>query len=293
MGDRWKHIDGQVGLHVFAKGQWFRDISKSSIWLRIYTSLGLAHNEFSTRMKELFASVNWGEQVLVAFGQMSNFKIPTTNWDIYAQEDGTTSVEAQVGQKKVKKTNYIWVSTPYEVDGKKIEIASVRAALDEVSAVLCMHMGRNLLNSLVFEGDVRADGRAWGMPSAPIRTPTPADGPFLHSQLSSDIHETLASLRSIPQSFRCRIELALQVFEKAQRENEGFFDYWTAMEILCDGKAPKIRSQLQKCYGFRTHKDVDDKVGFAVVTKWRHDLVTISKRLIARVGDTRITHRRV
>lgn len=225
MGGRWKHIDGQVGLHVFVREEWFKDISKSSIWLRTYTSLGLAHDKFSARMKETFASVSWGDQVLVAFGQMSNFRIPTTDWDIYAQEDGPTVVEAQVAQKKVKKTNYIWMSTPHEVDGKKIEISSVRAALDKVSAVLCMHMGRNLLNTLVFESDVRADGSAWGMPSAPIKTPSPADGPFLHIQLSSDIHETLESLRSTPPSTRQRIELASQFFEKAQRENEGFFDY--------------------------------------------------------------------
>ena len=38
-------------------------------------------------------------------------------------------------------------------------------------------------------------------------------------------------------------------------------------------KDEKIRYCLQKCYGFQSRNEVDNKLGFGVVAKWRHDMI--------------------
>jgi hypothetical protein len=274
MEKQWKHINGQFGFQSFINSSWFTDKSKSSFWMRIYTSLGIKHVEFSSRMQELFHKFDWGKDILVAFGQMDGFKMPAADSIIYADENGATIIEYKLREVVLPKANYIWVSTPYCIDGKKIDISNVSSVLDSVSSLLCIYFGRNFLHEIVFNGEVNAGTGQYSAGCSPVqRSPTNSDGPFLTKGLSVDIGQLIQQLHAKPKEIQSRIELALSYFEKAQRQNEGFLDYWTAMEILCRGKAQKIRDSLQKCYSFQNRNEVDEKLGFRVVAKWRHDMI--------------------
>jgi len=273
MEKQWKQINGQVGLQSFVRPSWFTDTSKSSFWIRMYTSLGIKHAEFSGRLQELFDKFDWGKNILIAFGQMDGFEVPASDPVTYTNEKGVMTLEYKLRWIALPRANYVWMSTPYCIDGKQITVSNVFSVLDSISALLCMHLGRNFLHEIVFNGEVNASTGQYGTGSPVQRTPTPSDGPFLHKQLSFDMSQVIQQLHIKPKEVRSRIELALSYFEKAQRQNEGFLDYWTAIEILCGGKAQKIRDCLQKCYNFRSRKDVDEKLGFGVVANWRHDMI--------------------
>jgi hypothetical protein len=278
MEEKWKHINGQFGLQAFMRSSWFTDKSKSSFWIRTYTSLGEKHAEFTIRMRELFGNVDWGKNILVAFGQMEGLKVPAADSVVYANEEGVTTITYMIREITLPKANYIWISTPYCVDGKQLDVSDTISFLDRISALLCVHFGRNFLHEIVFDGEVKADTGGYGTKgydtkSIVQRTPTASDGPFLVKQLSDDMVQVMQRLRVIPQEVRTRVELALCYCEKAQRQNEGFLEYWTSMEILCGGKAQKIRYCLQKCYAFQSRNEVDSKLGFGVVAKWRHDMI--------------------
>jgi len=117
---QWKHIQGKAGLHAFVDPNWFKNPGTSTIWLRIYTALGFSHSDFTKKIRDCFQRVDWGEPVLLAFGQMGDLQVPTTDWSIYSQENGSTAIEAEVGNKKPKTTNYVFISTPCCIDGQEV-----------------------------------------------------------------------------------------------------------------------------------------------------------------------------
>ena len=215
MEEQWKHITGQSGLQAFTRSFWFADKSRSSFWIRIYTSLGIKHADFANRMRELFDKVDWGKNILVALGQMEGFKAPVSDSIVCANEEGMTNVIYMLRELALPKANYIWISTPYCIDGKKIEISDVISALDRISALLCVHLGRNVLHEMVFNGEVKADTGEYSTGSPVQRTPTASDGPFFDKQLTTDMGQVMQRLRIVPQEVRTRVELALRYFENA------------------------------------------------------------------------------
>jgi hypothetical protein len=97
------------------------------------------------------------------------------------------------------------------------------------------------------------------------------EGPFLNKQNFRDVEAIIEKLPLLQLETRSRIELSLEFFNKALREEDSFFYYWTAMEILCNGKAQKIRHRIKECYSFNNLKEVDEKTRFGIIAQWRHD----------------------
>ena len=70
-----------------------------------------------------------------------------------------------------------------------------------------------------------------------------------------------------------RIELALQLMNEAMNKEYGFFEYWTALEIVCDGKSGKIKNRLADIYEIASHNEAAEKTGFKKLAEWRHDFI--------------------
>lgn len=64
------------------------------------------------------------------------------------------------------------------------------------------------------------------------------------------------------------------------RKNYGFFEYWTALEVVCDGKANRIKERLKQIYRLQSHKEAGEKTGLDVLAKWRGEYVHKGKRPI-------------
>jgi hypothetical protein len=62
------------------------------------------------------------------------------------------------------------------------------------------------------------------------------------------------------------------------RGTEAFFNYWTALEILCNGSSQTIKTKVQKCYSLKSVGDVDSQTGMRMLARWRHDYFHKGKR---------------
>lgn len=260
-----------VNLSMFAVKEWFRDITNSTIWLRIYTSLGIPQKDYLRLIQDAVDYLELDGPVAIAYAQLDGFKIPWLPHTLYAAEDGMTKVDVKVDQKELVKTNYVILSTPFKTDGVSGNELSVRRRLNIVSGITCLHAGWNFLREVVFEGEVSAHDEQCSVTGEIIRMPQVCEGPFLHHQNWEDIRAIARQLRQVPPEARKRIELSLEFLDRALREDDAFFYYWTALEILCNGTAQAIRAKLRRCYQLKNVQEVDDKTGFGVIAAWRHD----------------------
>lgn len=260
-----------ANLSMFAVKEWFRDVTNSTIWLRIYTCLLIPQKDYLRLIQDAVDSVELDAPVAIAYAQLDGFKIPWLPHTLYAAEDGTTKVDLKVDQKELVKTNYVILSTPFKIDGVSGSEFLARRRLNIVSGITCLHAGWNLLREIVFEGEVSAHDEECSVTGEIIRMPQGCEGPFLHKQKWEDIGAIARQLKLVQPEVRTRIELSLEFLDRALREDDAFFYYWTALEILCNGTAQAIRSKLRTCYELKNVQEVDDKTRFGIIATWRHN----------------------
>lgn len=262
-----------VNLSEFAEDEWFADRSKSTYWLRIYTSLGLTHKDFFPAIKDVYERIDRDPPVRMYFGQIDGLEVPIFRINMYVNEDGITAININSDNHKIDKSNHVWFATPYKIDGDPGNHVETNRYLNRIESLIVLHMGQNFLRDIVFDGEVNAYDGNFSVASQAIKMPQMPEGPFLHKQNWQDIEEIETSLSSAPIEIRNRLQLSLEFFERGVREDDGFFEYWTALEILCNGKAQTIRSKIQKCYKLKHVKEAEERSGFKSIAKWRHDFV--------------------
>ena len=134
------------------------------------------------------------------------------------------------------------------------------------------------MSDVVFEGEVEAGTNKFTAMSTPLRLAQATDGPFMARDLWRSIEEVAQALVAAPLERRQPIELALEFFEQGVRGDDSFFNYWTALEILCNGSSQTIKTKIQKCYSLKSIGDVDRITGMRTLAKWRHDFFHKGKR---------------
>jgi hypothetical protein len=274
MDDQFAMKTEQPNLSNLADDEWFSDRKNSSFWLRIYTSLGLSHKDFVPEMEKITTKVERTPPLKIDFGRFVDLEVPVFRVNMYATENGITNIDIHSDNHKLIRSNYVLFATPYKIDGVPGNELATKSYLNKTEALIVLHMGRNFLRSVVADGEVHAADGKFNLSSQLIKLPQPAEGPFLHKQNWDDFDEIKVTLATLQIEIRNRIELSLEFFERAIRADDGFFDYWTSLEILCNGKEKKIRSKMQNCYKLKDiKKDVDDQSGFGVIAAWRHALV--------------------
>ena len=132
---------------------------------------------------------------------------------------------------------YSYFSTTLNVDGRMGDLNACIARLDVVSSLLTCLIGRAFAYAKVFELEVSlSDGQT------PARVNThrigrPEDeGPFIHpanwklaSSLCNCVSATSPELRQ-------RVLLSIDFLTKGlELRDDGFFEYWTSLEVLCGG----------------------------------------------------------
>lgn len=143
---------------------------------------------------------------------------------------------------------------PYTIDDIKGNESTARYQIDIASAVVCAHTGRNFMRDVIFEGEVDAVSGEYHAPSHPITVPQMPEGPFLNKRNFTDIEAIVDKLTVLQPEIRSRVELSLEYFNKDLRKENSFFYYWTALAILCNGEAQKIRKRIIECYSFKNLK---------------------------------------
>ncbi len=272
-------------LATLAPDTWFTRREQSSFWLRIYTTLLVPRQNLEKAIEEFVAGLNKekaflsiSQRTAFAVGGIKELKIPVFTVDMFAEETGRTRLNVKVDQKSLTDSSHIFLATPFRVDGKAGIEAVAKAALATAAGLICVHAGLNGLRDLVFDGEVNAVDGTFSLASQPWRMPQPCEGPFWARQNGEDIQEIAQCVSRLGEPQRGRISLALQFVDAAMRNIQGFFEYWTGLEVLCEGRSHRIKARLARLYGIRDHKEAATRSGFKTLEKWRHDYIHRGKR---------------
>jgi hypothetical protein len=255
---------------------WFEDTAAASAWVRIYSVLFLTREEFS-QFGDSVTRLPHGDlrrqrdPLLVAFGHPRDIKALDFSWVRYAEETGRLRVEMKVEGRQLPDTNVMIIGTAYRgTEGQATE-PEVKRRLDAVAALLCVHTGLNFMRDILWEGEVKLAASTEHTASPVMKMPQPQEGPFINQQNWGDFRELLEALDAMPAALRNRIRLGLDLLNAGMRKDEGFFEYWTALEVLVDGRSGKILARMAALYGVKNHRVLAQQTGFRVVSGWRND----------------------
>lgn len=275
--DNIKKISGS--LDGLIPHDWFKDRAKSSIWLRIYTCLFVPREKFLELLEDILSRLNDAtdslpvhQKMLFAGGTITGMKIPVATMEMYSLESGQLKMSIKSDQKELPDTTYIFLGVPYCVDGTPGDESAAKARLDINAGLICLHIGLNFLRDIVFDGELKTDGTishasdSWKMPQK-------CEGPFLAPQNAENIDEIFRHISQLHESKRGRVNLAIRLMNTAMREKFGFFEYWTALEVITNGKSGRIKARLGKIYGIKNHKEASDLAGFTTLEQWRHNYI--------------------
>jgi hypothetical protein len=262
-----------TSLALLAPDDWFDNREGSAFLVRIVSPIGMrpADLEASLDLKNLRLAV--GGRFALAFGHIDGFEMPRFHMQMYADEDGKTTIYTHLDKVSLKKSHAFFLAAPLRRDGVTTHEGEARAILDRATALLQLHLGRNLLRDIVFEGTVDAKTGAIGVASRGIRTPDAADGPILARPLWDALRELHAPLEALPVERRSRIDRSLEFIARASRDEEEFFNLWTALELIANGRANSIRARIVRALGLKHIRGVDTVTGFAQLARWRHDFI--------------------
>ena len=264
-------------LASIAESSWFRHPAQSSIWVRIISMAGMKPAAFGAAFqRDLHMGV--GHPIVMAFGTLHDFQIPRFWFLAYANAEGQTVIQSKIDQLDLPEADYWIFAIPYKVDGTPGIEPVARSVMARASALMVAHFGLNAAKEVAFEGELDVEGGQQHSASHAFRAPLAIDGPFLHDSLFRSATEVGNALRRAPTELRERVNLALEFFERAIRHDEEFLNYWIALEILCNGKAQRIRARIQAAYGLPSIGDVDRQTGFGTIARWRHEFFHRGKR---------------
>jgi hypothetical protein len=178
---------------TLALDEWFEDRATESFWLRIVSAIGLPPADMQALVARKSLHLFAGGPLVIAYGKMNDFKLPVFHFVVYAAEDGAA----------------VMYSHGMSFDGES------KATLDRASALVQLHIGRNVLRDIVFDGSVNGLTGRISVASRAIRTPDAADGPASHERLWEALNELRDPMVALPREKRERLFRSLEFIEKA------------------------------------------------------------------------------
>ncbi len=249
-------------LGDIAPPSWFQDKANSNFLLRVYSSFGFTHDEFKEVVLPKSAVIRIRNDVRLVFVLIDQLKMMTCQLEAYSNEQGTCIISTELGERQFPKSTYVFLASPMRIDGVDEHEPTVRNRLDEVAGLVKACCGINMMREVVYEVIVKADSSGIVGFSPVFEKVMPCDGPFVEDSSFVEINEVSIRLQNLRSYKRQRVDLALQYFNRALERDDVFFNYWTALEILCDGKSGRIKKKVSDCYA--THKLHNDEANRAI-----------------------------
>lgn len=263
-------------LADFGRREWFSSVDDSSFWLQIYTCFNVTKDESAEKFKKTIRQFEYHLPVAITYGWMKELELGKLRHTLTSLENGALDLQIHDYKLKLPTSLYAFVATPCSIDGAKPNFEKIHKTYNVVTSLLRAYVGHNLLREKVFDRQVMArDGSTpHGERYTLMKFPQPGDGPFFMDFVWNGAKAAIDSLKVADKDTQRRVELALEYLSKGFAADRGFVEYWTACEILCEGKrAPEMRKRLQSYYGFPDRKDVDRILRLKTLEVWRHNLL--------------------
>lgn len=211
-------------------------------------------------------------------GKFNDFDILLAHEFQYVDPEHRFVFFSKIDQIRLPDTPLILFASPLIHSNGHTNAARAHGVISIYKSILLALFGRGFLLDKIIEFSIEGDGGhkiSYG--SGLWRVPQPVDcralvDPRLYEDLISRIPLQIEPVRS-------QIVLACQFFSRALEEDQEykrFFDYWTAFEILVQGKAQKIRKILAEAYGADVNF-VNANLRFEEIANLRHDLIHFGK----------------
>jgi hypothetical protein len=200
---------------TLALDEWFEDRATESFWLRIVSAIGLPPADMQALVARKSLHLFAGGPLVIAYGKMNDFKLPVFHFVVYAAEDGAAVMYSHLNELELPSMNVWFLATSLRTkDGMSFDGES-KATLDRASALVQLHIGRNVLRDIVFDGSVNGLTGRISVASRAIRTPDAADGPASHERLWEALNELRDPMVALPREKRERLFRSLEFIEKA------------------------------------------------------------------------------
>ncbi len=167
-------------------------------------------------------------------------------------------------------TRYVLISTPILKTGNEGYKGCINR-LDQFVGVLRAVCGNSLFREVAREATVSVPGGSMKTPSRTIRMPKPCEGTVVNSTHWDRCFSLLEKMEKVNTADRDRLILAVQLFEKAAREESpaNFFLYWVSIEVLCDThKTGAIKKKLKQSYS-KSMSFIQNDLGFEALINLR------------------------
>jgi hypothetical protein len=249
---------------------WFANKEESTIFVRIYSSLGIPFDQFSNAFASIVSGSRAKGKVVFWPAVFGGLKYPDHKLFMCADKKGGPLLKVDVKTHEIPESSYVLFLTPKKVDGTDVIESEVASRLNICVGNLRAHFGLNLFRDLVLEAEFKAGENAFAAPSPPIRIPKPCEGPLLNTASWVQSVEISSILKEQGTDKIKRLKLAIEFLNEAMNRKDDFFHYWVALEIVCNGSAQSIRQKLKTCLKLKSLKDLEG-IGFDRICTWRHD----------------------
>ena len=265
------------GIDYFFDSTWFENPATSTIFMRVYVCVAGSSSKIRQLSTISLNVPNLSLPIKITWARINNFH--TLRGDLYytVDEQGALRVLTELVDLDLPLANYAVFATPLIVDGSpEMDRGTIKAEFDKAAALIKAYAGKNTLYSIVAECGYNAKtGLPVGVDLVIERIPSVLEGPYTEPFIWNHIEEILNRFADLDEEASNRLSLALEVLHRAiSTPKMSLFYYWTAIELVCDAnKTSKIRSEIARRYEYKNQHDVDKKLGYGVLHKWRGELV--------------------
>lgn len=263
----------ESSLEYLAGEDWFPAKRRNnSILVRFYLAPACTEGNTSLPVKPGEDIPFDGTPFRIMMGQVADK--PYTS--VYAHVVEATK-DAKILFEEIKRilptASYTIVSCPIKnSDAESYEASAM--LMDQLIGALRPVVGNAVFHSLASEVAVTLSDKNMRQLLPATRLPQACAGPFAERNNWQETQEILSPLTALQggNNLKKTLKLALELFEKAARENapSNFFLYWVAIEVAAGEAGRNIKRILSECYqesfGF-----VQNTLGFEKILNLRND----------------------
>lgn len=268
-------MNGMEHLKYLYDENWFESAEKSSIWLRLYSLIGIPWDCLEDMASIAPKFFQEEKPVRINYATIKELENNFALVRVISDQKGHTNFLIKKFKDELPHSSYLLMSSPYEVDGKKYDLEEIPNIQDRVAALLRMHLGNNFLREKVFDGYVSLGNGQMTSLIPIISNPLEIEGPFFSKENFGFSEETFKGIKSLGDTNKKdRISIALGLFENGgdDKETNKFFYYWVSIETLCGTNSTgKIITKLARHYN-KNNGFVQNKLGFDFIRKIRTNL---------------------
>lgn len=236
----------------FANPKWFKDKTKSSIWVRGYRMMRVPQ----TQLPNGSEIVDLGNvRALFIRGVISYIDTPAPP---KTGPEGVIHLGG-ISAETAPRDTYLLLMTPHAIDSNPGSEQRSKDLISSAAGFLSLLGGHNIVYTHLFDNTLNADGTGMGVNGRAVVTPNTLPATDLSESSIREFRDVATSLEDLPEAENHRIKLSLRWFTKDEGVGgvDEFLSRWIALETLAMPDTTNIRPAndlLGRIYGISSQQ---------------------------------------